>query len=113
MALQNKTSYTTDLAEKLSALDITSYDLEALETSPGSMLDSIKKLKRGKSDGGGLLSDHLIYSPCSFATLLVPIITPLLRHGYMPLVLVMHLSSLLLKATIKIPLFLVPTVASH
>ena len=66
------------LAEKLSALDITSYDLEALEISPGAVLDSIKKLKRGKSDGGDLLSDHLIYSPCSFATLLAPIITSLL-----------------------------------
>ena len=32
------------LAEKLSALDITSYDLETLEISPGAVLDSIKKL---------------------------------------------------------------------
>ena len=47
-------------------------------------MDSIKKLKRGKSDGGDLISDHLIYSPCSFATPLAPIITSLLRHGYMP-----------------------------
>ena len=72
------------LAEKLSALDITSYDLETLEISPGAVLDSIKKLKRGKSDGGDLLSDHLIFSPCSFVALLAPITTSLLRHGYMP-----------------------------
>lgn len=30
------------LAEKLPALDITSYDLEALEISPGAVLDLIK-----------------------------------------------------------------------
>ena len=37
------------LTEKLFVLDITSYDLEALEISPGAMLDSIKKLKRGRA----------------------------------------------------------------
>ena len=63
------------LAEKLSAVDITSYDLEVLEISPGTVLDSIKKLK---SDGGDLLSDHLIFSPSSFAALLAPTITSLL-----------------------------------
>ena len=42
------------LTEKLSVLDITSYDLETLEISPGAVLDSIKKLKRDKSDGGDL-----------------------------------------------------------
>ena len=62
----------------LSVLDITFYDLEELEIIPGPVLGSIKKLKRGKSDGGDLLSDHLIFSPCSFAALLAPIITPLL-----------------------------------
>ena len=66
------------LAEKLSALDITSHDLVTLEISPGAVMDSIKKLKRGKSDGGDLLSDHLIFSPCSFVVLLAPIITSLL-----------------------------------
>ena len=69
---------TEHLAEKLSALDITSYNLEVLEISPGTVLDSIKKLRRGKSDGGDLLSDHLILLPCSFAALLGPIITSLL-----------------------------------
>ena len=72
------------LAEKLSALDITSHNLETLEISPGAMMGSIKKLKRVKFDGGNLLSDHLIFSPCSFVVLLASIITSLLRHGYMP-----------------------------
>ena len=34
------------LAEKLSALDVTSHDLETLEISPGAVMDSIKKLER-------------------------------------------------------------------
>ena len=72
------------LAEKLSVLDITAHDLETLEIFSGAVMDSIKKLKRGKVDGGDLLSDHLIFSPCSFVVLLAPIITSLLRHGYMP-----------------------------
>ena len=71
------------LPVKLSALDITFHDLETLKISPGAVMDSNKKLKRGKS-GGDLLSDHWIFSPCSFVVLIAPIITSLLRHGYMP-----------------------------
>ena len=58
---------------------VASHDLETLKISPGAVMDSIKKLKRGKSDGGDLLSDHLIFSPCSFVVLLAPIITSLLQ----------------------------------
>ena len=48
------------------------------------MLAAVRKLKRGKSEGGSMSSDHLIFAPSSFFRVLAPVFTALLRHGYMP-----------------------------
>ena len=39
-------------------------------------------IKRGKSEHGGLISDHLIFAPSSLICTLAPVITALLRHGH-------------------------------
>ena len=48
------------------------------------MWNAVRKLKRGKSEAGPLSSDHLIFAPASFARVLAPVFTALLRHGHMP-----------------------------
>lgn len=72
------------LADMIAELKITSSDLDVVKVSPDIVYNSIKKLKKGKSDGGNLMSDHLISAPCSFIDILAPVFTSLIRHGYMP-----------------------------
>ena len=50
------------------------------------MLAAVGKLKQGKSEGGSLSSDHLIFTQASSGRVLAPVFTGLLRHGHMPLV---------------------------
>ena len=46
--------------------------------------ESVQKLKRGKSDGGSLLSDHVIEAPVSLHFFLANFFTAILRHGHVP-----------------------------
>ena len=72
------------LANTLNSLDVSPKDLESLVISEDVVLAAVRKLKRGKSEGGSMSSDHLIFAPPSFFTVLAPVFTALLRHGYMP-----------------------------
>ena len=72
------------LAEALSSLKISPEELKATMVTPEILLNSLQKLKRGKADGGGLMSDHLIFAPSSFLNVLASVLTALLRHGHMP-----------------------------
>ena len=73
----------SQLDDTLSKLKITRGELEATKVTPD-IQKAIKKLKRGKSDGEALTSDHLISAPTSLPKILAPIVTSLLRHGHMP-----------------------------
>ena len=42
------------------------------------------RLKSGKSDGGRLLSDHVIEAPAMLHFFLANFFIPMLRHGYVP-----------------------------
>ena len=42
------------------------------------------RLKSGKSDGGRLLSDHVIEAPAMLHSFLANFFIPMLRHGYVP-----------------------------
>ena len=52
--------------------------------SAEAVCESVQKLKRGKSDGGSLLSDHVIEAPVSLHLFLANFFTALLRHGHVP-----------------------------
>ena len=56
----------------------------SLVISEDVVLAAVRKLKRGKSERGSMLSDNLIFAPSSFFRVLAPVFTALLRHGYMP-----------------------------
>ena len=73
-------------AELLKALDgeVLAEDIEMLSMSPDTIKQAIGKLKRGKSDGGALVSDHIIEAPPSLSSFLAKLFTALLRHGFMP-----------------------------
>ena len=81
------------LADALNSLDLSSRDLDSLVISEDVVLNAVRKLKWGKSEAGLLSSDHLIFAPASFARVLAPVFTALLRHGHIPLCLGMRLSS--------------------
>ena len=72
------------LAQVLAELDISSEDLLSLSIPVASVLTAVKRLKHGKSEGGSLTSDHLIFAPYSLAEVLAPIFTCLIQHGHMP-----------------------------
>ena len=74
----------SQLHDTLSKLKITTGELEATKVTPDIIQWAIKKLKRGKSDGEALTSDHLISAPVSLSKILAAIVTSLLRHGHMP-----------------------------
>ena len=74
----------SQLNDTLSKLKITRGELEATKVTPDIIQKAIKKLKRGKSDGEALTSDHLISAPTSLSKILAPIVTSLLQHGHMP-----------------------------
>ena len=67
------------LDDTLSKLKITRGELEATD-----IIQRAIKLKRGKSDGEALTSDHLISVPVSLSKILPPIVTSLPRHEHMP-----------------------------
>ncbi len=64
--------------------EVFSEDIEQLSISPEVVSQAIGKLKRGKSDGGSLVSDHVIEAPPSISQFLAQFFTALLRHGFMP-----------------------------
>ena len=53
-------------------------ELEATKVTPDTVQSTIKKLKRGKSDGEDLISDHLILAPTSFTKILASVVTPVI-----------------------------------
>ena len=77
-------SASTDL---LSALDsgISHDELDRISISAEVIEVTIGKLKRGKSDGDTLMSDHIIEAPSSICQFLARLFTSMLRHGFMPL----------------------------
>ena len=70
----------------LNTLDsgITSADNEQISVSSLTVQEVIGKLKRGKSDGGSLVSDHIIEAPIPICQFLTRVFTSVLRHGFMP-----------------------------
>ena len=74
-------SASTDL---LSALDsgISHDDLDRISISAEVIEVAIGKLKRGKSDGDTLMSDHIIEAPSSICQFLARLFTSMLRHGW-------------------------------
>ena len=72
------------LVQALGDLEVSVEDMASLSFSADSVSAALNKLKYGKSEGGSLTSDHLIFAPCCFAEVLAPVFTCLVRHGYMP-----------------------------
>ena len=64
--------------------NISPNDLANLDVSPDSVLEYIRHLKHGKSDGTFLSSDFLIYAAPVIADALAQLFTAILRHGYVP-----------------------------
>ena len=86
-ALNNiNTSDGSASTELLNSLDsgITSADIEQISVSSLTVQEAIGKLKRGKSDGGSLVSDHIIEAPIPICQFLARVFTSVLRHGFMP-----------------------------
>ena len=59
-------------------------ELVSVTISEECVIDAFSHLKRGKSDGSVLLSDHLIYALPVVCSSLANLFTAILRHGYMP-----------------------------
>ena len=59
-------------------------DLKAVSISEECVVDAFSHLKRGKSDGSTLMSDHLIHAQPAICSSLASLFTAILRHGYMP-----------------------------
>ena len=57
-------------------------ELEATKVTPDTVQRAIMKLKREKSDGKDLISDHWILAPTSFTKILASVVTSLLQHGH-------------------------------
>ena len=76
-------SASTELLNTLEA-GISSADIEHISLSSQTVREAIGKLKRGKSDGGPLVSDHIIEAPDAICDLLARVFTSVLRHGFMP-----------------------------
>ncbi len=76
-------SASTDLLTAFNS-GLTSADLDQISVTPQSIQDAIGKLKCGKSDGGPLVSDHIIKAPTSICEFLARLFTSVLRHGFMP-----------------------------
>ena len=55
-------------------------ELEATKVTPDTVQSAIMKLKREKSDGKDLISDHWILAPTSFTKILASVVTSLLQH---------------------------------
>ena len=68
----------------LPSMQISSFKLEQMHISPQTVQEAIRKLKHGKSDGGTLVSDHIIEAPTAIGHLLARLFTAILRHDYMP-----------------------------
>ena len=72
------------MAKTLISLDVSSINLESLVISEDVVLAAVRKLKRGRSEGGTRSSYHLIFAPSFFPRVLAPVFTALLHHGRMP-----------------------------
>ena len=59
-------------------------DLKSVSISEECVVDAFSHLKRGKSDGSTLMSDHLIHALPAICSSLASLFTAILRHGYMP-----------------------------
>ena len=73
----------TNLLEHLVST-ITADDFKQMRISSSTVKEAIGKLKRGKSDGGCLVSDHIINAPPVICHVLSRLFTAILRHGFMP-----------------------------
>ena len=73
-------------SELLDSLDsgTTLVDNEQISVSFQTVQEAIGKLKRGKSDGGPLVSDHIVEAPVPICHFLARLFTSVLRHGFMP-----------------------------
>ena len=73
-------------SELLLSLDFstTLADIEQISVSFQTVQEAIGKLKRGKSDGGPLVSDHIVEAPVPICHFLARLFTSVLRHGFMP-----------------------------
>ena len=73
-------------SELLLSLDssTTLADIEQISFSFQTVQEAIGKLKHGKSDGGPLVSDHIVETPVPICHFLARLFTSVLRHGFMP-----------------------------
>ena len=69
------------LDNALSKHKITMGELEATKVTPDTVQRAILKLKKEKSDGEALISDHLILAPTSFTKILAPVVTSTWTHA--------------------------------
>ena len=63
---------------------LTSQDLANIEITPSMVADVMSCLKRFKSDGTPVYSNHLLYAAPALTNFLLRFFTAILRHGYMP-----------------------------
>ncbi len=76
-------SASTNLLNTLDS-DISAEDINEIFINSQTVKEAIGKLKSGKSDGGPLVSDHVIEAPSSVNQFLARLFTAVLRHGFMP-----------------------------
>ena len=70
------------LAQPLVDLEVSVEDVASLSFSADSVSAALNRLKHGKSEGGSLTSDHLIFAPRCFADVLALVFTCLVWHGF-------------------------------
>ena len=77
---------TSDRDSLLSYLSssLSSTEIQSFSINEECVLDAFSHLKRGKSDGSNLVSDHVIHALPVLTSLLAKMFTAILKHGYMP-----------------------------
>ena len=78
-AAEDRDSILVDIKSSL-----TSQDLADIEITPSMVADAMSCLKRFKSDGTPVSSNHLLYAAPALTNFLWSFFTAILRHGYMP-----------------------------
>ena len=73
-----------DECYKFIADSLTSLDLMSVSITPSRVNNALSRLKRGKSDGTNLTSNHFALASAELVDVLSRLFTAILRHGYMP-----------------------------
>ena len=78
-AAEDRDSILVDIQSSL-----TSQDLANIVITPSMVADAMSCLKRFKSDGTPVSSNHILYAAPALTNFLSSFFTAILRHGYMP-----------------------------